>query len=166
MVNVDLRATPYFELSADVSLHWYESGDETSWLAIHEFADGYNEITPKQFGDQFSHDTLSLTRRQCYLCDKNANPIATATAWAETRGKWAGYGRPHWIAVLPEFQNRGIGMMLMSIICQRLIILGHTKAFLTTLTHRKAAIHLYEKFGFRIAETASNIPSALDNFGE
>ena len=37
---------------------------------------------------------------------------------------------------------------MLSVIGQRLIALGHTRALLYTLTARLPAIHLYQRFGF------------------
>jgi len=152
MVTPDLRTAPFYSLSPVLRLHWYEPGDEESWIAIHRLADQHNEIAPQLFINQFACTTLSLAERQCYLLDNTGRAIATATAWAERQGQFAGFGRLHWVAVLPEFHNRGIGKMIVSIACQRLLALGHTHAFLVTSTLRPAAIHLYEKFGFRIAD--------------
>jgi GNAT superfamily N-acetyltransferase len=162
MVNADLPGAPSYNLSADLRVHWYESGDEESWIAIHKLADPYNEITPQLFADQFANADLRLAERQCYLLDKTGEPIATATAWAEHQGRFAGFGRLHWVAVVPTLQNQGIGKMVVSVACQRLIALGHTRAFLTTSTLRPAAIHLYEKFGFRIEESKGPGPARTD----
>jgi GNAT superfamily N-acetyltransferase len=148
MVNPDLKAAPRFELSPDLVLHWYEPGDEDCWREIHELADEHNRITAELFADQFTHDSFKLSERQCYLLDRDSRPVATGTAWGELEGPFAGFGRPHWIAVIPPCQGRGIGKMLMSIICQRLLALGHPRAYLTTSPLRPAAIHLYQKFGF------------------
>ena len=150
MVNSHLGAAPVCDLSPDFRVHWYLPGDEERWIAIHEVADEYLKITPGLFPDQFSDPGLSLAERQCYLLDANNNWVATGTAWAESRGRFAGFGRVHWVAVLPAFQRRGIGTALMSIVIQRLLSLGHTRAFLTTSTLRQPAIRLYEKFGFDI----------------
>lgn len=152
MLNPNLRNAPSCSVSPDLQVHWYEPGDEESWIAIHKLADQYNKITPPLFAKQFTSDTMNLSERQCYLLDKTGRAIATATAWAEHQGRFAGFGRLHWVAVLPEFQNQGIGKMIVSVACQRLLSLGHTRAFLLTNTLRPAAIHLYEKFGFRMAD--------------
>ena len=150
MVNEDLRTAPIHTLSRDLQVHWYAPGDEKEWLTIHERADVHNEITPQLFSDQFADSTLDLSGRQCYLLDRTGSAIATGTAWAGSHGKFTGFGRPHWLAVLPQFQQCGVGTMLMGIICQRLLELGHTGAFLTTSTSRPGAIRLYERFGFSI----------------
>ena len=152
MVNGDLRSAPSHSLSLDLHVHWYKHGDEKDWLMIHEKADVYNEITPQLFSDQFANSTLTLSERQFYLLDTTGSAIATGTAWAASHGKFLGFGRPHWLAVLPRFQRHGVGTMLMSIIWKRLLELGHTSAFLTTSTSRPRAIRLYEKFGFRIVK--------------
>lgn len=152
MVNADLHAAPSCNLSPDLRVHWYEPDDGNFWIAIHKLADQYNEITPQLFADQFAGAGFHLTERQCYLLDKTGNPVATATAWAEHQGRFAGFGRLHWVAVVPVRQNQGLGKMVVSVACRRLIALGHTRAFLITSSLRPAAIHLYEKFGFRIED--------------
>lgn len=149
MVNDELELTPTYNLSPDFSLHWYTPGDEEMWIAIHRIADKFNEITPQLFFDQFADNVLNLHERQCYLLDKTGKAIATGTSWAETDGRFSGYGKVHWMAVLPVYQSQGIGKMLMSTICRRLLDLGHIHAFLRTSTLRQPAIRLYEKFGFR-----------------
>lgn len=152
MINADLRAAPTYNLPPDVSVHWYEPGDEKSWLAIHDLADQYNKITPELFVDQFADAGFDLAERQCYLLDNTGTPIATATAWGEHEGRFARFGRLHWVAVVPSLQNQGIGKLVVSVACQRLIALGHTRAFLVTSHLRPVAIHLYEKFGFGIED--------------
>lgn len=157
MVHCDLTSAPVVALSANLQLHWYQAGDEDEWVAIHEVADQYNCISRQLFVDQFADDVLDLPERQCYLIDDAGTYVATATAWAESRGRFAGFGRVHWVAVRPAYQRRGIGTMLVSIICRQLVALGHRRAFLTTSTLRPNAIRLYEKFGFKVArdKTAS-----------
>jgi GNAT superfamily N-acetyltransferase len=154
MVNRDLLAVPSCELAPGLSLHWYEPGNEKWWVAIHKLADRFNESTTKLFAQQFANPKLRLSERQCYFLDKLGHPVATATAWAECHGRFAGFGRVHWVAVVPARQNQGIGGMLVSTVCQRLVSLGYTRAFLTTSTLRPAAIHLYQKSGFRIENSA------------
>ncbi len=54
----------------------------------------------------------------------------------------------HWLAVLPQYQGRGLGKVLLSAVCQRLRALGHTATYLCTANVRERAIQLYFKFGF------------------
>jgi len=152
MINEDLSPAPVHPLSPDLVVHWYVPGDEKYWIDIHKVADKFNVITPQLFDKQFGNDKLDLTRRQGYLLDKTGKAIATATAWEKEQGEFAGFGQVHWVAVVPERHNQGIGKMIVSIVCQRLIELGYTQAFLDTSNLRPAAIHLYEKFGFKIQE--------------
>lgn len=154
MINEDLASAPVFDLPATFGLRWYEPGDVETWLAIHHAAETHIVINRELFFDQFAHDTLLLGERLCFLLEAaSGRAIATATAWAETQGRFAGYGRVHWVAVVPAFQGRGVGTLVVSAACRRLLLLGHRRAFLRTSTLRPAAIRLYEKFGFVIEGT-------------
>lgn len=148
MVNDTLGEAPQIELSPAYRLRWYHPGDEAEWIAIHKVADLHYAFSPELFQQQFSGERLDLADRQCYLLDQQDRFVATGTAWAATGGEFAGYGRVHWVAVLPEYQRRGIGTILMAVLCRRLLALGHARAYLTTATFRRPAIRLYRKFGF------------------
>ncbi len=150
MINEDLSSTPVYPISSELHVHWYEPGNEKYWIDIHKKADKFNDITPQLFEEQFGNEKLDLTNRQCYLIDKKGKAIATATAWEKEQGEFEGFGQVHWVAVVPQWHNKGLGRMIVSIVCQKLIELNYEKAFLDTSDLRPAAIHLYEKFGFKI----------------
>ena len=150
MINNNLNELRKTESFSDIAVHWYERGDEAAWVYINGAADKYNTITTNLFFNQFSDERFVLQERQCYLEDPNGKLFATGTAWAGTEDEFVGYGRPHWIAVLPEYQGKGYGTILISVLCKRLVSLGYERAYLTTSTLRPKAIKLYEKFGFEI----------------
>ena len=148
MTRANLENIPEFPLPVGFSARWYQAGDEASWLRIQLAADRLNEITPELFLQQFGSDPALLCQRQCCLLDSRAEPIGTGTAWFKERFEGAPFGRVHWLAVLPQYQRRGLGKALMTILCQRLRELGHNRAYLSTSTARIAAIRLYRLFGF------------------
>jgi len=169
MARANLNDLPVFDLPGDFSLRWYQPGDESHWLRIHLTADQFNEITPELFQRQFglpeerglqatsSHERQSglksalreLGERQCYLLlAPKGEVIGTGTAWYNDDFEGARWGRVHWMAVMPQFQGRGLGKALLAAICGRLRRLGHDRAYLTTSTARVPAIRLYRKFGF------------------
>jgi GNAT superfamily N-acetyltransferase len=150
MINHHLSKLRNPESSHGMGIHWYEKGDESVWVYINGAADKYNNITKNLFFNQFDDESLVLKERQCYLVESSGKLFATGTAWEGTEGEYIGYGRPHWIAVLPEYQGKGYGKLLMSIVCNRLVSFGYKKAYLTTSTLRPEAIALYEKSGFEI----------------
>ncbi len=53
-------------------------------------------------------------------------------------------------ALHPEYQNRGFGQQFLAFICKQLISEKITKIFLEVRQSNRAAIYLYEKFGFII----------------
>src|SRR5207248_4802613 len=89
-----------------------------------------------------------LVERQCYLLNAFGQAIGTGTAWFNDNFEGKSFGRVHWLAILPEFQGRGLGKPLLTAICSRLRDLGHERAYLTTSTQRIPAIRLYLRFGF------------------
>ena len=168
MSRANLDNVPEFTLPAGFTLRWYEPGDEAHWLRIHLAADPFNEITPDLFRTQFGvvqerglqsasgRDCRSgmnsalrdLGERQCYLLAPTGEVVGTGTAWFDDQFEGARWGRVHWLAILPEFQGRGLAKPLMTAICGRLRELGHEHVYLSTSTARPAAIGLYLKFGF------------------
>jgi GNAT superfamily N-acetyltransferase len=176
MTRANLDDLPEFALPPRFSLRWYQPGDEKHWLRIHRAADHFNEFTPELFQGQFAgqpecglsafparprQPALSsaarggpesalqeLVERQCYLLAPKGEVIGTGTAWFNDNFAGGRWGRVHWLALVPEFQGRGLGKALMSAICRRLRELHQERAYLTTSTARIPAISLYLQFGF------------------
>jgi len=147
MIHENLANTPVFECPEPFAIQLYKPGREQDWLSIHERSDHLNAYTPFVFDDQFGQGKALLKDCQFYLVDQHGEPIGTATAWPELRTAYS--GRVHWVAILPQFQGQGLAKPLLSAVCQKLLIMGHSKGCLSTSTARIAAISLYLKFGFR-----------------
>ena len=97
---------------------------------------------------QITEASQELARRQCFLLDAAGHPIGTATAWFDNNYHGQVWGRLHWVAIVPEWQRRGLGKALMSAVCTRLHELHPERSFLRTAPQRLPAIQLYLQFGF------------------
>ena len=148
MIRGDLNDLPQFALPAGCGIRWYRPGDEADWLAIHRLADQHIVFTDRTFQIEFGQDVEELQRRQCYLCDAAGRAIGTTTAWYDNDYNGKVYGRVHWVAIVPPMQGRGLAKPMMTAVCNRLVELGHRRAYLTTSTLRIPAICLYLNFGF------------------
>ena len=148
MVRPTMADLPEYELPAPYSLRWYKPGDEHAWVRIHELADLYNVADVARFEREFGLDEAVLGGRQAYLCDAAGTPIGAASAWWNDDFEGGRWGRVHWVAIVPEHQGRGLAKPLLSAVMQRLVELGHERAYLTTNPPRLAAISLYLHFGF------------------
>jgi GNAT superfamily N-acetyltransferase len=148
MARRNLENIPEHSFPAGYSVRWYEPGDEEHWLRVHLAADRDHEISLAVFRRYFGSDEKLLRERQCYLLAPDANEIGTATAWFDDNFEGARWGRVHWVAIVPQYQGRGLARPLMTVICRRLRELGHDRAYLTTATTRRPAIKLYQQFGF------------------
>src|SRR5205823_14626142 len=93
-------------------------------------------------------DSALLAQRQCYLIDQAGKVIGTATAWFNDDFDGRRTGRVHWVAIVPEYQRRGLSKPLMTAVCHRLRELGHDRAYLVTAPALRPAINLYRRFGF------------------
>lgn len=130
-------------------LRTYEPGDEAAWVRIHRAADVYDSFTLERFDAEFGEGRFELAERQFYAIDADGEPVGTATAWMPEAGVDPAYGRLHWVAVLPDDQRRGLGAALTAAALRRLERLGYRRAYLKTSEERRAALRLYERFGFR-----------------
>lgn len=149
LARPDLKGLPETPPPAGYSVRWFRSGDAVHWLRIHHDADPFNEITPELFNRQFGCDFERLADCQCYLEDAAGRVIGTGTAWSadeRSEGRW---GRVFWLAILRQYQGRGLGKPLLGAVCNRLRELGYDRACVITSTGRLPAVSLYLQFGFQ-----------------
>ena len=147
MVREDLNDLPTFPLPPGFSIRWHRAGDEETWIALQAPFYEPGAVTLKLFHDQFGTDLAALSQRICYLLDRTANrsarprpgvmmAFAGRNTAASTGWRWRASTRGKGSARL--FERR----------LQRLVELGHTKAYLTTDRERPVAVALYRGFGF------------------
>ncbi len=149
MVRENLEDLPEHALPGGYELRMFGPGSVADWEAIHRQADRYTQITPELFRREFGDDDEVPAQRQFYLFDPEGQAIGTATAWFDDEPPGPAWGRVHWVAIIPQYQGRGLAKPLLSAVCGRLRELGHTRTYLVTSTARVPAIRLYTRFGFR-----------------
>jgi GNAT superfamily N-acetyltransferase len=147
MLCPSLDDFPQYAVPHPFTIRWYQAGDEQHWLAIKARSDHFHHADLAYYLNTYGANAHLLPERQAFLCDRDARPIGTTTAWFED---FAGqrYGKVNWVCIVPEAQGQGLAKPLLSVIGQRLRLLGHSRALLYTLTTRLPAIDLYQKFGF------------------
>ncbi len=148
MVRPHLDDIPQHPLPRGFSLRWYRTGDRETWVRIHERAERYVPATAQVYDKQFGGDETELAQRQAFLLDPHGQEIGTATAWFDNQHQGRRFGRVHWVAIVPEYQGKGLAKPLLTAVCNRLVQLGHDCAYLSTGTARLPAIHLYLSYGF------------------
>ncbi len=149
MIRENLDGFPQFPLTQPFSIRWYKDGDRAVWEEIQKRCEFDPRPFPTDLFDRgYGADPEALPQRLFFLLDERKNPIGTATAWLDETFDGKRYGRIHWVAIVQEYQGRGLAKPLMSIVCSRLRELGHQRACLRTSTGRIPAINLYKKFGF------------------
>lgn len=148
MVRPNLDGLPETKLPQGYSFRWFKPGDAAHWLHIHRDADPFYDICPELFTRQFGVDFKRLAERQVFLQDEIGRVIGTATAWPAEAVHGADCGRVFWLAVMRQFQGRGLGRALLATICQRIRELGYARASVVTSTGRLPAVSLYLSFGF------------------
>lgn len=149
LARPDLKGLPECPLPAGYSIRWFQSGDAAHWLRIHHDADPFNEVTPELFNRQFGCDLARLAGCQCYLQDVMGRVVGTGTAWTAGERPGGRWGRVYWLAILRQYQGRGLGKPLLAAVCNRLRELGHDRACVVTSTGRLPAVSLYLQFGFQ-----------------
>lgn len=146
MTRDDLENIPAFDWPAGFSIRSFQPGDDRVWWDIHERADPFKAHlmgTHRQF---FGDDLDELRARQWFIMSPDGEPIGTASAWRDSDE----VGRVHWVAIVPEFQGRGLAKPLLTHVLTTLRDLGHARAILDTSQQRPRAIALYRFFGFEI----------------
>jgi RimJ/RimL family protein N-acetyltransferase len=151
MVRVSREPFPVYPLQAGFRFRWYETGWEEPWRDIQHRSDKLTNITGETFWKYFGAAPEELPRRQCFLIEPSGAPIGTATAWFDNHYRGQQWGRLHWVAIVPEWQGKGLAKPLLSKVCEAMRELHPERSFLRTAPQRLAAIHLYLKFGYSLA---------------
>ena len=139
---------PDFPPPPGYHVRWYAPGDEQTWVDIHVLAENHVEVVRSVYDREFGHDVETIRQRQCFLFASDGAAVGTATAWFNDDYFGQRYGRVHWVAVVPEYQGKGLSKPLLSVVLSRMVELGHNRAYLRTSTARLPAINLYARFGF------------------
>ncbi|MCG3178807.1 MAG: Mycothiol acetyltransferase [Phycisphaerae bacterium] len=150
MLRPHLRDLPDFPLPEGFALRLYRPGDVQSWLAIHhlaEFLIPREQMNQELFDKQFGYDLAAMESRCFFLVCPDGRDVGTATAWYDDDFFGRSIGRVHWVAIVPEFQGRGLAKPLMAAVLRRLAE-SHGRAYLSTNSPRIPAIRLYMDLGF------------------
>lgn len=154
MVRPHLRGLPVHACPPGFAVRSYAPGDDRTWAKIEAAAGPFasEAAALAHFRNEFIPHADRLPGRVLFLADDEAGPIGTTTAWAGARdGRRC--GRIHWVAIVPEFQGRGLAKPLLSAAMQQ-IVSEHDCAYLTTETTSWRGINLYLGFGFQpVVET-------------
>lgn len=148
MIRPTMDKIPLYPLPEVFSFRFYAPGDENSWVELQRNADKFNKTDTDLFHRVFGCNTEILKQRMLFLLDPQGKIIGTAAAWFDDDYQGERYGRVHWLAVHPDYQGQGLSKPLLSAVCEKLVELGHAKAYLSTSSARIPAINLYLKFGF------------------
>ena len=160
MLRDDLTNIPSHPLPEGFSMRGFGEGDRRTWVQIENAAEPFIKITAETFDKEFGSDLPAMPRRCCFLVSPDGRDVGTITAWYERRYAGRRWGRIHWLAIIPEFQGRGLSKAMMTFAVERLRSLGHRRAILGTQTPRIAAIKTYLDFGFVPDMAAKDAPRA------
>jgi mycothiol synthase len=125
----------------------FAPGDEGLWLEIQQGTGIYGALRPDLFEREFGSDA-GLHAERILFAEERGEAVGVTAAWVPGPGMPASCGRIHWVAVRPSHQRRGLGRWLVLATLQRLRLLGHESAYLTTGSENLLALSLYLSLGF------------------
>lgn len=117
------------------------------WKAIHfdtpEFAMKYYDFMTEYYNNVYLPKGDLFFQRCLFVCDQGDKPIGTCFLWKAYNSIWT----LHWFKVLKDFEGKGIGRALLSIVMKSLPKDDYP-IFLHTQPESYRAIKLYSDFGF------------------
>ncbi len=150
MVREDFDGLPEYELPRGYYFRMFKRGEARIWAQVQTRAGSFTGIRKAfgQFNKEFRDRQDEFEQRCVFLVhDESGEVIGTTTAWLDPDFHGRDHGRIHWVAIVPEFQGRGLAKPM---ICEamRLLRQWHVRACLGTQTTRLKAIRIYLDFGF------------------
>lgn len=141
-----------FNLPEGFCFTYFKEGDEASWSEIESRVGEFD--TPREaldyFTQEYMHYSTELKKRCLFIENPDGKKVATSTAWWSRRNRKS-IPSLHWIAVIPEFQGKGLAKAGVSESLKHYVGLdGDRNCFLHTQTWSYKAIGIYLKLGFKI----------------
>ena len=152
MVRAHLRDLPQPVFPDGFGMRTLQPGmaDASLWTDVQRDAvAGEFEIMDDLFEREFG-DAGDAIATRCFFITNPANvAVGAISAWMGGRGVDAeNWGRIHWVATRLAFQGRGLGRAGLAYVLNRLVELGHERAWLSTSTICGPALKLYLDAGF------------------
>ncbi len=149
MMCAALNADALSELPAGYSVRTCRPDELDIWKAM-----PFDEAGLTEEYDRFMTDFFNTTyggkeelffAKTLFVCDKDDRPVATCLLWKA----YGEFNTIHWFKVLKEYEGRGIGRALLSIIMRDLANSDYP-VYLHTQPGSFRAIKLYSYFGFAL----------------
>jgi ribosomal protein S18 acetylase RimI-like enzyme len=146
MVRDHMEHIPQHALPEGYVIRPILPGEEEVWAEIQRRAGGMDRKALLQVWENEYAPYSDELNRVLMLTTAEGEVIGSVSAWfGEIGGAEA--GRIHWVAIVPEYQGRGLCKPMMTA-AMNLLKGKHAHAYLTTQTTSQRAIGVYLNFGF------------------
>ena len=113
---------------------------------VNEFVNA--DAALERFQWEFAPFPLQIIQRCLVVETTSGEVVGTTSVWYHPAFQGGLWGRLHWVAILPEYQGRGLARPLLVAALNRMAVF-HQRAFLDSDTSRIKALRLYLDYGFR-----------------
>ncbi|MDH7601884.1 MAG: GNAT family N-acetyltransferase [Armatimonadota bacterium] len=150
MIRESLENIPEYPLPAGYGFRTFHRGDERVWAEIQARAGNFESVDKalEHFEHEFSNSLPEFERRCLFLIvSATSEAVGSTTAWFDPDYRGKDHGRIHWVAIVPEYQGRGLAKPMLAE-AMKLLRQWHERAYLATHTGCLKAINMYLDFGF------------------
>lgn len=151
MFRDNLDHIPQHQLPAGFSIRNFRRGEGELWAQIGADAGGFGSFDEgmARFDAEFAFQIDEMESRCFFIIDDTtSHAVGTAMAWFDPDFNGELCGRVHWVAIIPEYQGKGLAKPLITAVLNRMAE-SHDCAVLGTQTFRWKAVKLYLDFGFK-----------------
>jgi len=135
------------ELPAGFYVRYCKKHELDIWKAMHfdtpQLVTEYDDFMTEYFNEVYLPKGNLFYQRCLFVCNQDDRPIGTCFLWKAYNTIWT----LHWFKVLKDYEGKGLGRALLSIVMKRLPE-NEYPIFLHTHPSSYRAIKLYSDFGF------------------
>ena len=138
--------------TVDFQIRKYRKGDENHWAEIECAIGDFGSIKEAKnyFIQNYNYSELS---ERCFFAETdNGKVVGTCIAWYDNKNDFT-VSSLHWLAVLPEYQQKGIGRALIISVMNYYKVNDSLPVYLHTQPWSYKAIKLYYSLGFKLLQS-------------